>query len=86
MVQDALDAGELRKTTDLSQLVFELRGITLAFHQELHVMRSPTARKHADNAVSALVERYLAAKPLARVRRGRAKTRPGSPRKAGQSG
>jgi hypothetical protein len=52
MVQDAVDAGELGKTTDISQLVFELRGITLAFHQEFHVMRSPTARDHAVRAVS----------------------------------
>ena len=68
MVQDAVDAGELGKTTDISQLVFELRGITLAFHQELHVMRSPTARDHAMRAVSALLERYSTEKPKGRSR------------------
>jgi AcrR family transcriptional regulator len=63
MVRDAMDAGELRRNADTAQILFELRGITLAFHHELHVMRSPTAREHAEHAVSALLKRYAAEKP-----------------------
>jgi AcrR family transcriptional regulator len=59
IVQGAIDAGELVEKTDISQVIFELRGITLAFHQELHVLRNPAAREHANKAFSALLERYL---------------------------
>lgn len=61
MVQDAIAAGELPKATDVAQFVFDLRGITLAFHQELHLADNSNARTHADRAVAALIERYTSA-------------------------
>jgi hypothetical protein len=42
-VKEAANAGELGRTTDAGQLLFELRGVPLAFHQELHLLRSPSA-------------------------------------------
>lgn len=60
LAQGAIATGELRPEVDLAQVVFELRGITLAFHLEFHVLRSPGARRHAQQAVASLVERYSA--------------------------
>jgi len=73
IVRDAVDAGELRKAVDVAQIVFELRGITLAFHQELHVMRSPSAREHAERAVCALLERHSVDRPEPASQRARSR-------------
>lgn len=43
--------------TDLEQLVFELRGITLAYHYMARVMRDPRARERADRAFEELLRR-----------------------------
>jgi AcrR family transcriptional regulator len=58
MVQDAIAVGELPNATDVTQFIFELRGITLAFHQELHLADNTSARTHADRAIAALIERW----------------------------
>jgi AcrR family transcriptional regulator len=57
MIQGAIDAGDLPRDLDIPQMIFELRGITLAFHQELHIARNPGARSHADHALAALFAR-----------------------------
>jgi hypothetical protein len=74
MLQDAVDAGELKRTTDIGQLLFELRGVSLAFHQDLRVMRSPSAREHAERAVSAVLDRHSLAKPDSVTKRTRSPT------------
>lgn len=43
--------------TDLEQLVFELRGITLAYHYMVRVMRDPAARQRAGKAFEELLRR-----------------------------
>lgn len=73
MIQDAVDVGELERDLDGAQLIFELRGIVLAFHEALHVLRSPQARASANRAVAALVDRHA---PQARSGRGKARSRP----------
>jgi AcrR family transcriptional regulator len=72
MIQDAVDAGQLERELDVAQLIFELRGIVLAFHEALHVIRSNQARSRANRAISALVSRHTPASP-ARVVRGKAR-------------
>jgi AcrR family transcriptional regulator len=61
-------AGQLAPGIDVAQLVFELRGIALAFHEELHVMRGQQARAHADRALAGLVQRHAPATPPNRRR------------------
>lgn len=68
MIQDAVDAGQLARNLDVAQLIFELRGIVLAFHEALHVTHSPHARARADRAISALVGRFTPAPPSRLVR------------------
>jgi AcrR family transcriptional regulator len=58
IVQDAITAGQLGRDIDAAQFSFELRGIVLAFHEELHVLRSSHARTHANRALAALLGRY----------------------------
>lgn len=45
--------------TDLEQLVFELRGITLAYHYMARVMRDPRARERSDRAFETLLRRAV---------------------------
>jgi AcrR family transcriptional regulator len=72
MVQEAVDAGQLDRDLDVAQLIFELRGIVLAFHETLHVTRSAQARTRANRAVAALLDRYAGPRP-ARPVRGKAR-------------
>lgn len=44
---------------DVGQLVFELRGITLAYHHQSRVLRDPEARGKALRAFEGLLERAL---------------------------
>jgi AcrR family transcriptional regulator len=46
---------------DLEQLVFEMRGITLAYHYMARVMRDPRAREKADRAFEVLLQRVTPA-------------------------
>jgi AcrR family transcriptional regulator len=66
MVQEAVDAGQLDRALDVAQLIFELRGVVLAFHEALHVSRNPQARTRASRAVAALVKRHSSALPSRR--------------------
>jgi AcrR family transcriptional regulator len=69
-VEAAVKSGHVARGTDVAQLIFELRGIALAFHEELHVMRSPQARTHADRAIASLLQRCT---PLPASNRRRAR-------------
>jgi len=72
MIQDAVEAGQLERGLDVAQLIFELRGIVLAFHEALHVIRSNHARSRADRALTALVSRHA---PVLKARSARGKGR-----------
>jgi AcrR family transcriptional regulator len=61
MLAAAAEAGELSPSAPVRQMVFELRGIALAFHQELRLMRSADARALADAAVEGLLARHAQA-------------------------
>jgi AcrR family transcriptional regulator len=47
--------------SDLDQLVFEMRAITLAYHYTSRVMRDPKARERADRAFEELLRRAVSA-------------------------
>jgi AcrR family transcriptional regulator len=63
ILQDAMRAGHLGRDTDVAQLIFELRGIVLAFHEALHVSRSSHARTYANRALAAALGRYTTVVP-----------------------
>lgn len=71
IVQDAIAAGQLGRDTDTAQLSFELRAVVLAFHEEMHVLRSSQARTHANRALALLLGRYATSK-LPKATRARA--------------
>ena len=68
MLRAAVDKGELVPDLPVRQVVFELRGITLSFHQELRLMRDPEARDLAEAAIDGIVSRYRV--PATKRRRG----------------
>jgi AcrR family transcriptional regulator len=67
MLLAAIEEGELDEAAPVRQIVFELRGMALAFHQELRLMRDPKARALADVAIEGLLSRY----PPSRTKRRR---------------
>lgn len=73
MVQEAVDAGHLDRDLDVVQFIFELRGIVLAFHETLHVSRSPQARTRANRAIAALVKRHAPASATRRPAHSKAR-------------
>jgi AcrR family transcriptional regulator len=50
----AIETGELRADTDAAQLAFEIFGIALVLHQDLHLFDSKQAAKQAERAVERL--------------------------------
>jgi len=62
MLLAAIGEGELDESAPVRQIIFELRGIALAFHQELRLMRDPEARALADAAIEGLLSRYSPSK------------------------
>lgn len=60
MVLRAVATGELSAELPVEQVLFELRGIVLAFHVEYRLLRSPDARRVAEAAVGSLLDRYTA--------------------------
>jgi AcrR family transcriptional regulator len=68
IVHDAIAAGQLARDFDVAQLSFELRGLVLAFHEELHVLSITQARTHANRALVALLARHATSTPAARGR------------------
>jgi AcrR family transcriptional regulator len=60
-VAQAVETGELAPDTDPAQFVFELYGIMLGFHHELHLFDSPDARALALRAFERLLSCATAA-------------------------
>ena len=60
-----VDAGHLRADTDPAQLLFEVHGLILALHHDARFLRLPGADVRARAGFEHLLDRYLAAPPLA---------------------
>jgi AcrR family transcriptional regulator len=60
LLEQAVQARELREDLPVGQAVFEIRGITLSFHIEHRLLRDPKARKRANRAFEELLVRYAA--------------------------
>ena len=58
LIEAAVAAGQLARGIDVGQIIFELRGIALSFHEELRVVRSQHARTHAERALGELLLRH----------------------------
>jgi AcrR family transcriptional regulator len=58
MIKRAVELKQLSSKTDISQALFDIRGITLAFHLEHRLMNEPKARAHAEKAFEQLLARY----------------------------
>jgi AcrR family transcriptional regulator len=69
MVLRAIAMGELSAELPVEQVLFELRGITLAFHLEYRLVRSPKARPMAEAALASLLDRYAVKLPADAVPR-----------------
>lgn len=59
LLKAAIETGELRADLPINQVVFEIRGIHLAFHVELRLLRERAARERAETALESLLSRYL---------------------------
>ena len=57
MVDEARTSGELRADIDVHQLVWEIQAIYAGHHVGHHLMHEPDARRRADEAFSALINR-----------------------------
>lgn len=58
LIGEAVAAGTLRETTDIDQLVWELRGIYLGHHVASRFVRDASADRRALTAFEALLDRY----------------------------
>ena len=61
--QQALDAGELRPETDISELIFELYGVILVLHHDVRLLENPGAIDRARRAFDRIVQTRLAMAP-----------------------
>jgi AcrR family transcriptional regulator len=57
VVRTAIDEGDFRKNLDPRDFAFELFGIMLAYHHSIRLLGDPKAKKRADAAFEALIER-----------------------------
>lgn len=60
LLGEAVACGDLAGTTPIAQVLFELRGITLAFHVASRLLGDPEARPRAQAAFEALMARHAA--------------------------
>lgn len=58
LVGEAVAAGALRDSTDVDQLIWEVRGIYLGHHVSSRFVREPLADQRAWTAFEALLDRY----------------------------
>ena len=54
--QQALDAGELRPETDISELIFELYGVILVLHHDVRLLQHPGAIQRARRAFDRIID------------------------------
>lgn len=54
----AIEAGELRKDTDASQIAFEIFGVALALHQDTRLFEARRARAQAEKAIDRLFKSH----------------------------
>lgn len=59
--------GELRAETSAEQFAFEVFAIVLGYHYASRLMSDPRARKHAEGAFKALLQRHAAEAPARRA-------------------
>ncbi len=60
LLRRAIEKKELSASLDITQTLFEIRGLTLAFHIEHRLLREPRARAHAEKAFEQLILRCRA--------------------------
>lgn len=54
-IDQAIEAGQLRRDLDVAGLVFDLYGVMLALHHDARLLRSPNATERADAAFERLI-------------------------------
>jgi AcrR family transcriptional regulator len=67
LLRRATKTHELRSDLPIEQVLFEIRGITLAFHIESRLLREEHARRRADTAFETLLGRYSASQEDSRT-------------------
>jgi AcrR family transcriptional regulator len=60
-IRIAVDAGQLRADTDVTQMSFEMHGLILALHHDARLMRATGAPERARMGFERIVNHYLAA-------------------------
>jgi AcrR family transcriptional regulator len=68
-IRIAVDAGQLRADTDVTQMSFEMHGLILALHHDARLMRASGAPDRARAGFERIVNHYLAAQVPSTARR-----------------
>lgn len=55
-IQLAVDTGELRASTDISELVFDIYGVVLVLHHDYRLLASPAALARARRALARVID------------------------------
>jgi AcrR family transcriptional regulator len=61
LLRQSIMQGHLRADLPIAQVVFELRSVALGYHLEARFMKSPNARLLANEAIAAILKRYVIA-------------------------
>lgn len=55
-IQLAIDTGELRADTDVSEMIFDIYGVILVLHHDSRLLASPTAAARAGRAIARIID------------------------------
>jgi AcrR family transcriptional regulator len=68
-IQLAIDTGELRPDTDVSEMIFDIYGVILVLHHDSRLLASPSAASRARRAIARIVDARRAAQRAGGTRR-----------------